>query len=72
MKLEYKEMSMYEVLDLMQKNEPITLNELVSRGATEWAVYRALCKEWIEKCGNGKGMNEAYQLTEIGYRVRGI
>ncbi len=72
MKLEYKEMSVYEVLRLFQKGEPITLNELISRGATERAVYRALCKEWIEQCGKEKGMNETYQLTEVGYRVRGI
>ncbi len=63
---------MYEVLQLFQKGEPITMGELISKGVTQRTVYSLLGKDWTIKCDNGKGMNEAYQLTEIGYRAMGI
>ena len=72
MKLVYKEMNAYEVLRLFQKGEPITMGELISKGATQRTVYSLVGKAWTIQCGDGKGMNETFQLTEVGYRARGI
>jgi|GEM_PF-6907770 len=72
MKLEYKGLNVYDVLRLFQMGEAMTLSELKARGATDIRVLDAKCKGWIERCGNGEGMNETYRLTIIGYRARGI
>ncbi len=70
MKLVYKELSIYEVLWLFEMGEPMTMSELIAKGAKEMRVIDAKCKGWIERCGNGEGMDETFQLTRIGYRAR--
>ena len=72
MKLEYKEMSVHEVLRLFQKGETITMNQLTAKGAPKKSVYMALWTGWIEECEKERGIDETFQLTEVGYRARGI